>query len=1444
MPVTPKRNNGQDQSLTVLLRNIISEYPAGGGVLRELCQNADDAGADAIEFALDTRQYPTENLLHKDLAEFQGVSLLAFNNKPFTQKDFNSIMRIGDSGKAKDLTSTGRFGRGFNSVYNWTDSPSILSGTSLLLLDPHKTWSSEIGFPGGPLYDFVDSCDEPEMRNQLSAFDSILKSYDTAFEGTIIRLPLRNEAQARRSEIVEDHLSTSQKDIEEVFQLYTNELAESLLFLRNLRSITLRIDDTIFAKAESTVPNERKNDRGENPVNEGYRQVFVEQSKEHYESDFMMEINILRSAEPGAAPSETKVKYAISHCLLKSVEDENLQKWARNHKLFPWVAIANPLDKTPDFNGGLFTTLPLPIQTRHPAHIHGIFSITPDRSNIHSGSDTTMSSNSVTRLGARWNRWLLHECVPRAWVRNLEFIRNVNLTPCWNFWPAGKQGECGQLWMGILGTVFKKVVEDGLELLPTVSGMIKPVGEVAFTLDIPEDLYFALRDAGARVVFPPADRRPEISALDHKKIGLDYLSPSTGRRHLTTIKETDALLHLDIKARMVLLDYVLSDCQVQDFKSCEAPLIPLSDGTFRGFEMPSSQDDRIFIARDRTEEVLFQKPPERIVKMDALPRESRSTLVEHIAEIEKHTRIKAWTVEDVAQYCFSYELDGATESGPAIRIDKPGFNDFIELFWEWVSKARHRGAGGSTLVNALKDLWIIPLGRQMFQRIGSTSEYPVLNVSANKGIGSFLKQTESALANRFTPEITHLYTGDGFPHATQSLQELGLIKDYDDRAALMKWLEVTMKAFTEKLDLNEKMELIRHLFDLSRDCGASERSCMELTVRKLPIFPEANDLSPNERPWIPIVNDDPSSLATYIGVENLPITLGTPQHIFIDTTCHELRGLVSHLQLFKCPSLSEILGDHVIPGIPETGAPGDERRMRFIEFALSRFEFLSAEACSALSAKEIVPVSAEKLRRPMDTVSGKYVAALYFEEEEQSPIRGFGKAYHSALVDLGMSEGITDEIILERIRSYSSSGRSYRDINDKVSTLFLQSKPPTQLLSKEYKELSWIPAISPEGELGLFSALQCRPRRFRSLCNYSLPIMEFSLGHSCEKEWEKWLGWDAKLTVEQMNKQLEGANRKGDRFSLASLAEYWYKIYFLGKAGSTADTELKLNSRKWIPGSSGGFFSPTEIFFTGATQLPPYYDNVCERFLEAKPNIKIFLTRIGVRPAPTFEQLNDLQDRITTEEPLSTQDIEVALYIVEQVAERHNRKKGQTLFSDFKAPDQDGIMRTFSELTARGNDVPISIKNRPAPHPRISESTIKSLGLPTVGDRILASLNDPCFKQDFSQTQRPTAVIKDTLQRYSVESTFSEYLANAEDCMDEGGKTATRVDWMIDYSAEYPMEKLIAQELEAVQGKALFCYNDGVFTDKDFKSIIDVGTGSKGVDYTKIGKFGKGALTM
>lgn len=127
MDIQPKRNNVQKQKLTVLLRSIISEYPAGGGVLRELCQNADDAGATKIVFVLDENTYAEEPLLHGGLQEYQGPALLAYNNRQFSDEDFESLSNIGDSRKIKDPASTGKFGRGFNSVCDFLDDWERLS---------------------------------------------------------------------------------------------------------------------------------------------------------------------------------------------------------------------------------------------------------------------------------------------------------------------------------------------------------------------------------------------------------------------------------------------------------------------------------------------------------------------------------------------------------------------------------------------------------------------------------------------------------------------------------------------------------------------------------------------------------------------------------------------------------------------------------------------------------------------------------------------------------------------------------------------------------------------------------------------------------------------------------------------------------------------------------------------------------------------------------------------------------------------------------------------------------------------------------------------------------------------------------------------------------------------------------------------------------------------
>jgi sacsin len=119
-------------------------------------------------------------------------------------------------------------------VYNWTDSPSIVSRDRLLILDPHLEWSES----GGPVYDFVANSGEVAIQNQMAAFQSVIEHLDRHLEGTVIRIPLRTEAQATKSEISDRETTVS--EMLEVLQSFASEFGNNgLLFMRNVEKLEI-----------------------------------------------------------------------------------------------------------------------------------------------------------------------------------------------------------------------------------------------------------------------------------------------------------------------------------------------------------------------------------------------------------------------------------------------------------------------------------------------------------------------------------------------------------------------------------------------------------------------------------------------------------------------------------------------------------------------------------------------------------------------------------------------------------------------------------------------------------------------------------------------------------------------------------------------------------------------------------------------------------------------------------------------------------------------------------------------------------------------------------------------------------------------------------------------------------------------------------------------------
>lgn len=83
------------------------------------------------------------------------------------------------------------------------------------------------------------------MINQLKGFSAIdeFESFDKPLHGTIIRLPLRTDAQAKVSKI--STRETDISDIEKSLTAFAQEIGiQGLLFLKSVQRIVINIDAT------------------------------------------------------------------------------------------------------------------------------------------------------------------------------------------------------------------------------------------------------------------------------------------------------------------------------------------------------------------------------------------------------------------------------------------------------------------------------------------------------------------------------------------------------------------------------------------------------------------------------------------------------------------------------------------------------------------------------------------------------------------------------------------------------------------------------------------------------------------------------------------------------------------------------------------------------------------------------------------------------------------------------------------------------------------------------------------------------------------------------------------------------------------------------------------------------------------------------------------------
>ncbi|KAL3892284.1 hypothetical protein ACJMK2_004503 [Sinanodonta woodiana] len=479
---------GQQELLTTRLRHLLKEgYQDGFSVPKEIVQNADDAGAKTVYFLYDERENEDAkvNLLDEGMADCQGPSLWAYNDANFQEKDFKNIIKLNGATKEAELDKIGKFGLGFCSVYNLTDVPSFISGSNIVILDPHKSHLGK-ALPGsspGMRIDFGKMKNLKmimRLKNQFKPFQNVFGcNTSCAFEGTLFRFPLRTASQAERSEISKK--SYSKKECQDLLRMTIQSAGNLLLFTQHIQVIKIfhlppDCKDPKDAKLIFSMTKEHFQDSKEETILSQVSRLKSVSDLRFHQLKRLQKIVIKETIEQSAGyflPSLKKnagMSVSVSWLISWTTgTDESVKKEFRDIAgALPLGAAAMPFEmRTNQFcpmqlkdlplgfykNGHLFCFLPLPILCDLPVHINGCFAVTSDRRQL-----MTSTEDDKKIQCSSWNKALIQDAVINAYIYLLEGIREHSPAPEYQYhsmWPL----KCENTDLPVREHFIKKLVQ-------------------------------------------------------------------------------------------------------------------------------------------------------------------------------------------------------------------------------------------------------------------------------------------------------------------------------------------------------------------------------------------------------------------------------------------------------------------------------------------------------------------------------------------------------------------------------------------------------------------------------------------------------------------------------------------------------------------------------------------------------------------------------------------------------------------------------------------------------------------------------------------------------------------------------------------------------------------------------------------------------------------------
>ncbi|KAM9602483.1 sacsin isoform 2-T4 [Morphnus guianensis] len=1462
--------------LVDFLKDILRRYPEGGQILKELIQNAEDAGATEVRFLYDETQYGTETLWSKDMAQYQGPAFYAYNDAIFTPEDWHGIQEIARSRKKDDPLKVGRFGIGFNSVYHITDVPSIFSGDQIGMLDPHQTLFGP--HESGQCWNLKeDSKEINELTDQFAPFIGVFGSTKETFKngnfpGTFFRFPLRLQPSQLSSNVYD------KPKVLELFESFRADADTVLLFLKSVQDVSLHVREAdgterlIFRVTAS----ENKALKHERPNSIKILGAAINQYCKGVPSNSITcvtyHVNIV--VEDESVKDAQKTSWLVCNCVGGRGMCTELDCLADDLKFVPTIGIAMSLSTNgeekgavADFSGRAFCFLPLPpgeeSKTGLPVHVSGFFGLTDNRRSI-----KWRELDQWRDPAALWNDLLVLNIVPKAYttlileaIKRMETEKNsdfpLSAERIYSLWPD--ENKIRVPWKPIVVPLFKELLQH--TVIYSVSNQWIKVEQVHFSemdesLEYTQSVLNYLQNSGKQIAKVPANIASAVHLTISTAKAVKKVTPAVVRQVLRKSGHSGPA-----EEKLHLLEFVLSDGVYSDLIGLE--LLPLQNGNFIPFSSSVSEQDIVYITSEEYPRSLFPGLEGRLLSDDLKPEvlaalkeaaKSRGRPCtqlqllnpERFARLIKEVMNSVWPGRDMVVQWYPGLEDKNHPSVSWLKMVWKNlyihFSDDLSVFDDMPLIPKTLLEENQTSVELVRFRNPSPI---ILEDESETQLPEYLADIIQKVGGVVLKELDTSIQHPLIKKYVH----PPLPSAIlQIMEKMSLQKLCNQVASFPSTHKDALRGFLASLtDASEKeRRIIQELLIFKKIEKSSDESAPVFTgLKGSKVLHHTAKIPPGLRFSIPII--DSSDEATI-----------------------RLANLLKIEQLKSTDCLKFVIED-----IRSDFYSYDETT-QIMQWVLENLTFLKNENTDVidwLTSLKFIKISQEKILSANELFDPEVelLQNLFYAEEEICfpPVIFTSSDILHSLRQIGLkNEANLEESDIMRVANkieslHANSNTNHDLLLRKARTLLMiLNKNHTLLHSSEtkaaLKKIKWIPACKERppnypGSL-VWKGDHCNLCSPPEMCDISHAILVGSsvpLVENVLLDIEKALGIPTKPSIKAVLKHFKVVVDWHSSKTFSDEDYYQFQHILLEIYGFMHDhleegkEAFKALKFPWV-WTGKTFCSLTQAVIKSVPDLDlqPYLHYVPKTMAKFHQLFKCCGSIEQLTPDHVSMVIQKIY--LKSEQSLSEQESKQNLHIMLSIirwlysnqipASLHTPMPLYSGKLPYKLAMRPIHECCYCDITV--DDLNDLLEDSVEPiilvHEDIPMKTAEWLNVPCLSTRLINPENMG-FEQS-GQREPLTVRIKNILEEYpSISDIFKELLQNADDA------NATECNFLIDMRRNMDIrENLLDPGMAACHGPALWSFNNSEFSDSDFLNITRLGESLKRSEVDKVGKFGLG----